>query len=64
MGELVGGDLNRVDRNEVVAVLAREMGLQTNFKPAFFPDVQKELLRIDEVNCSIALFSFVLFLSS
>ena len=49
MGELVGGDLGRVDREEVVAVLAREMGLETAFRPALFQDLQRDLLKIDEV---------------
>ena len=49
MGELVGGELGRVNREEVVAVLAREMALQTTFKPALFPDIQADLLKIDEV---------------
>lgn len=49
VGELVGGDLGRVEREDVVAVLGREMALETSFKPALFPDLQRDLLKIDEV---------------
>lgn len=50
VGELVGGELGRVDREEVIAVLAREMALETAFKAALFPDIQRDLLKIDEVH--------------
>ena len=49
VGELVGGELGRVDREEVVAVLAREMALETSLKPALIQDFQKDLRKIDEV---------------
>ena len=49
VGELVGGELGRVDREEVVAVLAREMALETSFKLTLFQDLQRDLLKIDEV---------------
>ena len=49
VGELVGGELGRVEKDEVVAVLAREMALETPFISALFPDLQKDLLKIDEV---------------
>lgn len=50
VGELVGGELGRVEREEVVAVLAKEMGLETSFKPTLFQDLQRDLLKIDEVS--------------
>ena len=49
VGELVGGELGRVDREEVVAILAREMALETSFKPALFQDLQRDLFKIDGV---------------
>ena len=51
VGELAGGDLGRVEREEVVAVLGREMNMETPFKPALFQDLQRDLLKIDEVRC-------------
>ena len=50
VGELVGGDLGRVEREEVVAGLAREMALESTFKEALFQDLQRDLLKIDEVS--------------
>ena len=58
VGELVGGELGRVDREEVVVVLAREMGLETSFKPALFQDLQRDLLKIDEVGDWTILYLF------
>ena len=52
VGELVGGDLGRVDRDDIVAALAREMTLETPFKEALFQDLQRDLLKIDEVRGS------------
>ena len=50
VGELVGGELGKVEREEVLAVLAREMGLETTFRPALFQDLQRDLVKIDEVS--------------
>ena len=36
---------------EVVSAVGKEMGLCKFFKQAQFPDLSKELLRIDEVAC-------------
>jgi len=36
---------------EVVSAVGKEMGLCKFFKPAQFPDISMELLRIDEVAC-------------
>ena len=41
---------NALDVNEVVAAIGKEMNLLMPFKPAQFPDIQKELLKIDEVS--------------
>ena len=49
VGELVGGEMGRVEKEEMVVALGKEMGLQTCFKPALLPDIQRELLKIDEV---------------
>lgn len=49
VGELVGGELGRVDREELISVLTREMALETPLKAALFPDLQRDLLKIDEV---------------
>lgn len=49
VGELVGGELGRVDREELISVLTREMALENALKPALFPDLQRDLLKIDEV---------------
>ena len=32
-----------------MSAISKEMGLSTSFKPARLPDIEKELLRIDEV---------------
>lgn len=37
-------------RDEVVTAMARELGLASFFKPAQFPNIQQELLKIDEVS--------------
>ena len=38
---------------EVVIAVGREMGLCKGFQPALFPDIEQELLRIDEVGVCV-----------
>jgi len=39
--------------DETVRAIAKEVGLVTQFKLAQFPDIEKEFLRIDEVESQI-----------
>ena len=40
---------SRYDREEVVSAIGKEMNLLVYFKPATIPNLQEELLKIDEV---------------
>lgn len=61
VGELVGGELGRVDREELISVLTREMALETPLKAALFPDLQRDLLKIDEVHVCGTLTSLYMY---
>lgn len=51
-GALASSDLGleaRASKEQVVAALGKETGLNGFFRPAHFPSIHEELLRIDEV---------------